>query len=303
MPNHHFIAKFVCGGGPDPEEELQHIIDQADNSEDGTAWFATKLGAQWQPAPSPIHSMCIVFYNDPEKRCITAMIAKILQRNIRWPDTPVGKDLEDMYEGYGNFGSWWQVQDPIMVQFQSLGHIPGVSQKTGQPARITFGAQTAFAYWTFDQGSHVELYTWVLDQVLQQGVEPPNVARPEVAEVVVPACALRGPAILVTELLARPTADIYGVDFSGGEESPRRGNPKIWIASWHPTRNEVTLRCGTDNPHLCRRDLPDCIRSRPGWWVLDFPFGIAQETAVAILENNKPSWEGWLRWCAEGNHA
>jgi len=36
MPNNHFIAKFVRGTGPEPEEELQHIVDQAENSFHGS---------------------------------------------------------------------------------------------------------------------------------------------------------------------------------------------------------------------------------------------------------------------------
>jgi hypothetical protein len=299
MPNHHFIAKIVCSKGPEPEEELQHIIDQAGDSEDGTAWFATRLGTHWQPAPSPAGSVCLVFHDDRKNRSIRAVVAKVLQRNAQVPNTEVGKDLQDLYAGYGNFGSWWQVQDPVLVQFRSLELIPGVSEIKRRTASDTFRRPT-FAYWAFDSGSPAELYAWVLDQLLQQEVRPPSAAPPKAVETVIPASARRGAVVSASESLPSPNPgmSIYGVDFSGGVESSQKGNPKIWIASWHPARAELTLRCGTDSPVLCRRDLPGYVQGRPGWWIFDFPFGIARETGIAILGTENLTWEDWLQWCA-----
>jgi hypothetical protein len=86
------------------------------------------------------------------------------------------------------------------------------------------------------------------------------------------------------------------VDFSGGEEDRRYGNRKIWVATWSPGK-DVALRCGWSDStadKICRRDLPGLIEREPGWWSLDFPFGIAKETARALKLN---SWPEWLRWC------
>jgi hypothetical protein len=96
-----------------------------------------------------------------------------------------------------------------------------------------------------------------------------------------------------------PRTDTFGVDFSGGNELEGRGNGKIWIASWDVDRGDIALRCGTDEPYIRRAGLPDLVRQRPGWWVFDFPFGIARETAIALGIDGE-GWNGWLDWCAEG---
>jgi hypothetical protein len=36
------------------------------------------------------------------------------------------------------------------------------------------------------------------------------------------------------------------------------------------------------------------IKRESGWWSLDFPFGIAKETACALKLS---SWQEWLSWC------
>jgi hypothetical protein len=86
------------------------------------------------------------------------------------------------------------------------------------------------------------------------------------------------------------------VDFSGGEEDQRHGNRKIWVATWSPGK-DVALRWGwadSTADKICRRDLPGLIKRELGWWSLDFPFGIAKETAHALGLN---SWPEWLKWC------
>jgi Protein of unknown function (DUF429) len=54
---------------------------------------------------------------------------------------------------------------------------------------------------------------------------------------------------------------------------------------------------------LCRRDLANHVRTKPGWWVFDFPFGVARESVAAILGTPCPSWQGWLEWCASQGNA
>lgn len=51
MPNNHFIAKFVRGTGPEPEEELQHIVDQAENSFHGSVSVVHLSPQSSFPAP------------------------------------------------------------------------------------------------------------------------------------------------------------------------------------------------------------------------------------------------------------
>jgi hypothetical protein len=42
------------------------------------------------------------------------------------------------------------------------------------------------------------------------------------------------------------------------------------------------------------------ILREPGWWSLDFPFGIARKTAQALGLNR---WPAWLEWCAKEGDA
>jgi hypothetical protein len=37
------------------------------------------------------------------------------------------------------------------------------------------------------------------------------------------------------------------------------------------------------------------IKRQPGWWSLDFPFGLAKETARALKLD---TWPEWLKWCS-----
>src|SRR6202035_4755796 len=71
-------------------------------------------------------------------------------------------------------------------------------------------------------------------------------------------------------LWPRPEVSLYGVDFSGGKENQRSGNRKIWVAKWIPGKKVKFA------DKICRADLPTLIKCEPGWWSLDFPFGIAK---------------------------
>jgi|GEM_PF-6111018 len=247
MPNHHFIAKFVPGGGPPPLAELESIVLQVGDAEGPLGWLATrKSGAEWQQAPADFDSVCIAFFDNRADGCIDAVVARILGRHADMPQIP---PLLELHEGHTGFRAWWQLQDSVRLRLPSLAGIPGRSGK-GKTASETFKGSTTFAYWSFDDDGDGPL----LDRVTKLLTPSPALAEAGLpcAEVKPPARSAPVPcSVAEVESLPSRTSNLYGVDFSGGHETAR-GNPKIWIASWLVDQDTVTLRCGTDPPPLGR---------------------------------------------------
>jgi len=297
MPNHHFIAQLVAGGGPDPLAELESIVLQVGDAEAPLGWLATrKPGAQWQQSKNS-DSVCIAFFDNRADGCIDGVVARIISRHGDMPQIP---PLIELHEGHTGFQAWWQLQDPFRFRLPTLVALPGRSNN-GKTASQTFIGSTTFAYWTFDDDGGGPL----LDRVTKLLAPSPPLMKAGVAckEVKPPARSVALPcSVAKAEALPIRISNLYGVDFSGGQETAK-GNPKIWIASWQVDQETVTLRCGTDEPPLRRSDLSGYVRERPGWWVLDFPFGVAKESAAAILDAPNLSWEDWLAWCAAGQDA
>ncbi len=295
MPNHHFVAKLIAGGGPPPLAELENIILQVGDSEEPLAWLATrKPGAGWQQRDD---SLCIAFFDNREHDCIDAVVAKIVGRQIEMPKVPAVREL---HEGHFGFQAWWQLAEPVRLRFTSLDTVPGLSKK-GRSARQTFSGSNTFAYWSFDDRNNPRLFDSVVATLSNRGVRAEPSFRQAEERLPVSTPAPRTNKEQISSLPGR-TNNLYGVDFSGGRETAR-GNPKIWIASWLLGQKTLTLRCGTDGPALCRSNLAEHVRRTHGWWALDFPFGVAKETASAILETPDLSWSDWLRWCAGGPDA
>jgi len=207
----------------------------------------------------------------------------VIDRTTKAPDEPATREL---YRDRGEFVAWWHIRNPIQVRFESLNKIPGCNWKSKLGAANVFKGQVSFTYWDFGAESFEDLAcAGVVDLHVSHSAVPLVAAPDETSSPMDPSCEGWPP----------PECPVYGVDFSGGEEG-RCGNRKIWVATWLPGKN-VGLRCGwTENTadKICRRDLPGLINRGPGWWSLDFPFGIAKETACALKLN---SWQEWLGWC------
>jgi hypothetical protein len=257
---------------------LERISDLADGSPVREAWFGThKPGANWGGA-----GICILLAaGTPE-----AIIAEVVDRTNKAPDEPATREL---YRDRGEFVAWWRIRNPIRARFESLHEIPGHGWHSGLGAAKVFHSQVSFTYWDFGGASFEDLASSaavVNQNVPHLAIPVGAAARDEPASAADPGC----------ERWSRPEFPVYGVDFSGGEEDQRYGNRKIWVAAWSPGK-DVALRCGwadSTADKVCRRDLPGLIKRQPGWWSLDFPFGIAKDTARALGLN---SWPEWLRWC------
>jgi hypothetical protein len=293
MP-HHFIAKLTPGGGPPPRVELARIVGQAAESENQTAWFATrKPGASWHPTLDGSPCVALIFVRNDDGS-IDAVVAEVRDRRTEIPDDPATQDL---YRGHEGFAAWWLLADPVAVRLPSLEPVPGTSLE-GKTAAEAFVGTLTFGYWSYDPLAQVVAHLRSVDEPLVADAPTPRMRRREVG----PPVAGPSGAGATERLAGKPRSDIYGVDFSGGQESVGCGNRKIWVASWDAERGEISLRRGTDEPPLRRADLPALVHGRPGWWVFDFPFGVAQETAAALgIDGN--DWKGWLDWCIAGGDA
>jgi hypothetical protein len=284
MPKHkHFIAKFTVGGGPSPLQELERILDLADSSPAREAWFGThKPGADWGGV-----GICILLAAGTSE----AIIAEVIDRTKEAPDEPATMEL---YRDRGEFVAWWHIRNPIRVKFESPHEIPGHNWHSGLGAAEVFHSQVSFTYWDFGGASFEDLTG---SAVVKQGALALTLPVGAAAQDETPLVTHTG-----CERWSRPEFPVYGVDFSGGEEDPRCGNRKIWVANWSPG-DDVILRCGWSDggaDTICRRDLPELITQGPGWWSLDFPFGIAKETARALRLS---SWPEWLLWCSGAGDA
>lgn len=284
----HFIAKITPGGGPSPLIELNRLVAQADENEEHTAWFATrKPGAGWEQSPV---SRCLIIAAGVAGPGggIRAVHAQIRRRQDSPPaNHPVVREL---YPNPDDYQGWWLLGDPIYIDFQSIADIPGCHRKSKRSYGDTFSGSVSFAYWDFGS-EDIDLFVHRVDEddtpPAATAVDAPRQPRP-------PGPPRSAAAELPKWKLPLPNQPIWGVDFSGGQESPQ-GNRKIWIAGWD-SRNGLTLRCGQEDgmPPIRRTDLPQYIIDRPGWWALDFPFGIAQGTACAAGFRN---WNEWLTFC------
>ncbi len=292
--SHSFIAKLTEGGGPPPLVELHRLVELAASSNDQTAWFATrKPGTGWTPTQDGTPSLALLFARTGIES-VHAVVAEIRERRGQIPDDPAAQDL---YRGHEGFRGWWLLANPIVVRLASLRSVPGNSAG-GKSIADAFSGTLTFGYWSFDPNTPIVTLLGSMDQPVIE-LESVAQARPPVSASSAPVGPPEGATY---QLGIGPQSDIYGVDFSGGQEAAARGNPKIWVASWDVKSGVIALRCGADEPPLRRADLPALVSSRPGWWILDFPFGVARETALALgIDGN--NWGGWLDWCADGGDA
>jgi len=185
------------------------------------------------------------------------------------PSDPVVLDFYSEHE----FPVWWKITDVQRVIFDSIDEIPGASM-SGKTARETFGGNQTFAFWSFGDATPES-----------SGDRQPHQRLDETSK----------KRSTSTAPLAAPSEAqlLHGVDFSGGVERAGQGNSKIWIATWNLVSRCVTLESGADGGFR-RADLPAKVIANKGWWVFDFPFGIARATAESLQIGD---WHAWLNWC------
>ncbi|MEI8369236.1 MAG: hypothetical protein WCJ31_12450 [Planctomycetia bacterium] len=296
MPS-SFIAKITERGGPAPDLELDSLVRIAEERDDGsdTVWFATRVPGVDLQIVDGSRVLIIAPVRDGEP--IEAVFAVVKERRDTPPNDPVAKEL---YEGHAGLQGWWRLESPMRLKFKSLEDIPGLHATTENQAIQTFGGQTTFAYWnlplTMEQVGTPE----ARDERVENVIELPPVGPQQVVSPPghVERIAGSAPPAARTQTQPDPSSQgtcFYGVDFSGGREINGR-NSKIWIAKWDTGANTLTLECGADQPGFRRTDLPAKIAKNPGWWVIDFPFGIP--TPIARLQNYNHHTQ-WWNACAD----
>ncbi len=272
---HSFIAKITLRGGPDPGVELDSLVRVAEEREaEGT------LGTVWFPTRAPGDDIVLnedsrVLIIGPVRKghSIDAVFATVAERQSSFPtNDPCAREL---YEGCDEFTAWWLLKDPQRLRISGLEKIPGHHHGTDRPAQESFNSPLTFACWSLPRA-----FSGVDGQ--EESARDPRPATPR----------------LPLELSQKDSPGLhtcfFGVDFSGGREAAA-GNPKIWIAKWDTANGQLTLRSGTDGPGFRRRDLPKEIASDPGFWLMDFPFGIPSEIAQLTTSSHHADW--W-RKCA-----
>jgi len=143
----HFLARLAEDKGPPPAVELRSILEQAHQSPDRTAWFATRTpGREWDTAPSGGTSIAIIFHARTTDQSVDVVVAKLLARREQIPDDSIVRDL---YAGHDGFNAWWRLAEPFAARLSSLDAIPGTSRE-GRTARQAFVGHLAFAYWEFN---------------------------------------------------------------------------------------------------------------------------------------------------------
>lgn len=286
----HFIQMLSAEILPHPAIEVARVLEVAALGEGTPVWFGSPRMRVWAPEDSP--SWCIVFYRVGGER-IGGFVAKVVAHQAEMPDADW---LRGLYAGTTLYRAWWRLEGVVPLPTDAtLAAIPGYSPN-GLLAEGTFAGRNSFAYWNFDEDPRTSLRADV-------PAPPPPSSLPSTSIPTSPSRRRRSAAAAgdapVLEPLERPSGRaLHGVDFSGAAET-RAGNPKVWVASWDLTHPDggVQLLCGRDRG-LRRRDLAELVRSRGGIWVMDFPFGVARDTARALgLADN--DWDAWLRWASE----
>jgi hypothetical protein len=291
MPHHCIVKITYDHSKPPPLTELFTIIKTAEEREDeqGTAWFAFTKKAIGIQINRTSQILIIASKKDSSQEFFFAVAANVLQKTNRPPENDPANEL---YENPNQYESWWKLSNPHLLRLDSLDRIPGTST-SGKSASDSFGYKVTFSGWNF-ASTEPDFMSLVLNfsyyrqdfnniLLIMESVkrsEPPSHKPPKISNF---------PQIFYSYF--NDLGIYYGVDFSGGWEE-NGGNSKIWIAKWDRTQNHISLISGFDI-NIRRNLLPAYISSRPGWWTIDFPFGIPASIANLININSHSDW--WER--------
>lgn len=289
MPNHCIVKITYNKKDPPPLTELFTIIKNAEENEEHFAWFALRnTGGNIQINK---HSQILIIASkkDQNQNFDYAVAAEVKQKTNQPPENDPAIEL---YTNPEKYNSWWELSNPHMLRLDSLDNIPGTST-SGKRASVTFNSQATFSGWEFastepDFMSLVSKFSYFKQDLKNPLLITESLNRP-VTRSNEPPKTTNLPKDYFIDL--NNSNMFYGVDFSGSREE-NGGNSKIWIAQWDMTQNHISLNSGSDI-NIRRNLLPGYISSRPGWWTIDFPFGIPASIANLINLNSHSRW--WER--------
>ena len=259
----HIAIRLTKKGGPEPLEEIQRVYKAAQDDAANSSWIATrKSGRGFTASPD---SQLIAFTSLPKGE-VRVLKARIECRCMTMPDDPLARDMYG--ELKNQFHAYWRIRDVEHPVSMARTDLPG-KVTSGKSVAEAFESQLSFAYWDPGTGGRM--------------AEKPRLRKREKR------------AFRSIRRLRAPAVPLYGVDFSGAKEKAGR-NRKLWIASWRPDQQFVSLECGGDDPGFGRRALGERIVREGGLWVIDFPFG--PPSAVACAAGWR-TWQEYLAWCGD----
>lgn len=289
MPNHCIVKITYSKNNPPPLTELFTIIKNAEENEEHFAWFALRNPGGNIQINKHSQILIIASKKDQNQNFDYAVVAKVKQKTNQPPENDPAIEL---YEKPKQYKSWWKLSNPHLLRLDSYDNIPGTST-SDRRASETFCGNCTYSGWKFAStepdfmslGLNFSNYRQdfnnkLLIKELFKRSAPASHEPPKISNL---------PQNYFSE--SNDRGIYYGVDFSGGREE-NGGNSKIWIAQWDMTQNHISLNSGSDI-NIRRNLLPGYISSRPGWWTIDFPFGISAKIANLINLNSHSRW--WER--------
>jgi hypothetical protein len=263
------IFRLSPGGGPPPEAELLFHAQRA--REYGYTWVGLRRSmnaARIECGRSRLY--LITSAAEPKKTVLRGIVREASNRR---PDDDL---LRDFYRDH-DLPAWWRIDhvESMTVDFDALG----LRMTDGRPydtswlslrqpvnylqPRPDWPAQAADAA---DAG--------VLRE--ERPIRAEDVRIAEEFEIVAPPLTRADPAVTGLEPPSGQSPldvpALHAVDWSGGG-SFAAPNAKIRYARWDLRTGRVTVMPAT----LSRKLILEMIRTRPGLWMLDFPFGLPAE--------------------------
>lgn len=255
------IFRLSRKGGPPPEAEILFHAQRA--QEYGVTW----VGLGYAPARKKIvfHESRLYLISSTAISRKTVLRGIIRDARSAKPSDPA---VNDFYAGH-DFDWWWEIGDVecATVDFNGLEL---VGESNGLPYDVAWLSKRQNRNYLLPKCAWPADASISTDSATAEEGTPvdDNIAAPALLE------PIDGPPAPTAATEVAPGTVIHAVDWSGGGESAA-ANPKIRYASWTFT-NEGS-RVSIEPPTLSRAAIVKMITSRPGLWILDFPFGLPVE--------------------------
>lgn len=255
------IFRLSPAGGPPPEAEILFHAQRAQQY--GHTWVGLPRRRQNNISYGTSRAYLITSEARRQKTVLRGIVRDVTSTK---PDDEL---LDDIYVGH-EFSWWWCLDsvECVATDFDALG-LRKTDDTPYDTAWMSKRQPMNYLKSVSDWPTDVVDAADVANQVEAPGIATDLVAPPltkEEQEFAIPNLPTTGP-------LASGTT-VHAVDWSGGGDFDV-ANEKIRYARWEFTAagSIVTVLPAT----LSRSDILQMIRAMPGFWILDFPFGLPVE--------------------------
>ena len=261
------IFRLSRAGGPPPEAEILFHAQRAQQY--GHTWVGLR-----RPRSGQQLNRKRIKYGTSRAYLITSEARSrktVLRGTVREVTNtrPDDELLGDIYRGH-DFPAWWRLDsvECVAADFDALGLVKIDGSRYD---RAWLGRRQAVNYlmpdsaWPADAPEAADVVDLVETSESIGDLVAPKLTREE------PLFVLPDPLTTVSTV---PGTTIHAVDWSGGGDF-QAANGKIRYARWELTTaaSTVTVLPAT----LARSDILRMIRTMPGLWTVDFPFGLPVE--------------------------